>query len=150
VSEHNNPELCSVYRKVRMAFLTRNFTGNRVQRTGRWLSERAFLGEGIPRQGCTLRAFGDFYANRGSVGSGDPRWTQHGILREHFVVHLGDEIILAVSVAAPDLSELYGINRHEHFPNEHLQSTEVARGRQFLPWLLSDIRALAIGICPLL
>src|SRR5215831_17781965 len=94
--EHNNSKLFSVYRKVKTAFVTRSFTGTWVASTGRRRSERAFLGEGISRQGCPLRAFGDFYPNRGGVGSGDPRRTQHGILREHFVVHLGDEIILAV------------------------------------------------------
>src|SRR5215831_11627362 len=126
------------------AFITRSFTGTRVASTGRRRSERAFLGEGISRQGCTLRAFGDFYPNRGGVGSGDPRRTQHGILREHFVVHLGDEIILAVSIAAPHLPELYGIDRHENFLDEYLQTTEVGRGRQFLPWLLWDMPRIGV------
>ena len=78
--------------------------------------ERAFLGEGIAGQGCALGSFDDLDADRGRLGSGDARGTQHGVLREHFVVNLGHEIILTVGVAAPDLPELDRVHGHNRFP----------------------------------
>jgi hypothetical protein len=38
---------------------------------------------------------------------------QHGILRENFAVHLGDQMILASCVMAPDLSEFDALNGHK-------------------------------------
>src|SRR5215472_15090697 len=76
-------------------------TDNRQRR-----SERAFLGKRVSREGCALRAFGDFHPHRRSFGRTDARRTQHGVLRKNLVIDLGDQIILPVGIAAPDLSEL--------------------------------------------
>src|SRR6202023_2730591 len=75
--------------------------------------ERAFLGKRVPRQPRPLSALSHFDPHGRRIGRGDARWPQHGILTEHFAVDLGDEVILAVAVAAPHLPELDGVNRHD-------------------------------------
>src|ERR1700735_938486 len=77
--------------------------------------EGAFLGEGVTRQGGALRRLGDLYADRGSVGRANSSRSQHGVLRENFVVDFSDEVVLAIGIAAPNLSELNGIDRHRIF-----------------------------------
>ena len=62
-----------------------------------------------------MRTFGDFYAHRGRIGSGDSRRPQHGILRENLAVNLGDKIVLPIRFAAPHLPELDGIHGHADF-----------------------------------
>jgi hypothetical protein len=71
--------------------------------------ERSILGERVSRQAPALRALRHFDSHCGSVGGGNSRRPQHGELRKHFVVHLGDQIILAIGVAAPYLPELYEV-----------------------------------------
>jgi hypothetical protein len=58
------------------------------------------------------RALGHLDAHGWGIRRGNPRRPKHGILRKYFAVHLGDQIVLAVGVAAPDLPELDGIYRH--------------------------------------
>ena len=77
--------------------------------------ERSVLGKRISRQSPALRALGDFDADCGSVGRGDASWTQHGKLRKDFVVDLGNQIILPIRVAAPNLPELDEMRRHNIF-----------------------------------
>src|SRR5271157_2172217 len=79
---------------------------------GPWPLKRPFLGKGVAGQGCALRTLGDFHPHRGRVGSGDARRTEHGKLAEDFVVDLGDQVILTIGFAAPDLPELDGIYSH--------------------------------------
>ena len=59
-----------------------------------------------------MRTLHHFEAHRRSVGSRNPRWPQHGILRENFAVHFRDQIVLAIGVIAPYLPELNRIYRH--------------------------------------
>jgi hypothetical protein len=68
--------------------------------------KRAFLRKGVSRQRRALRTFGDFYTDCGRFGSGDACWTQHGVLAKDFGVDLGDQVVLAIGVTAPNLSEL--------------------------------------------
>jgi len=77
--------------------------------------ERAFLGEGVTRQGSAQRPLADLYADRGRIGRANSSRSQHGVLRENFVVDFGDQVVLAIGIAAPDLSELNGIDRHRIF-----------------------------------
>src|SRR6266567_5936012 len=77
--------------------------------------ERAFLGERVAGQGCALGTLGNFHSNRRRVGRCDPSGPQHRELRKYFVVHLGDQVVLAVGFAAPHLPELNGIDRHGFF-----------------------------------
>src|ERR1019366_7293395 len=79
--------------------------------------ERAFLREGVSGQGRALRALRYFYADRGGIGGGDSSGAQHGELRKDFVVDLGDQVILTIGFAAPDLAELNGIDCHRTFPD---------------------------------
>jgi len=62
-----------------------------------------------------LRSLDDLHAHGGGIGSGDSGGAEHGKLAEDFVVNLGDQVILAISVTAPDLSELDGIDGHGSF-----------------------------------
>src|SRR5580693_4076358 len=68
--------------------------------------ERSVLRESVAGQPRALRALGHFDAHGRCIWRSDTRRPQHGILTEHFVVNLGDQIVLAISVAAPDLPEL--------------------------------------------
>lgn len=79
------------------------------------LLERSFLSKGIPGKRGALRALGDLYAHRRRFGSGDAGRSEHGVLGEDFVVDLGDEVILPVGFAPPDLPELDGIHGHDFF-----------------------------------
>jgi hypothetical protein len=74
--------------------------------------ERPFLREGIAGQRGSLRSLRDLYAHRGRIGRGDACRAEHGVLRENFVVDLGHEIVLTISVTSPYLPELDGIYRH--------------------------------------
>src|ERR1019366_7099518 len=96
--------------------------------------ERAFLREGVSGQGRALRALRYFYADRGGIGGGDSSGAQHGELRKDFVVDLGDQVILTIGFAAPDLAELNGIDCHRTFPDSRwvcFQTTGVRETRQF-------------------
>jgi hypothetical protein len=78
--------------------------------------ERPVLGESVTRERRALRSLGYLDAHGWCIGSGNARRSQHGILRKYFVVDLGNQVILAIGVAAPDLPELDGTNRHDSFP----------------------------------
>src|SRR5579862_8128979 len=91
-------------------------TGHWSLTTSRAL-ERTFLSKRVARKRGALRALGDLDAHGGRVRGGDAGWPQHGVLGEDFVVNLGDEIILPVGFAAPDLPELDGIDGHVFFLN---------------------------------
>jgi hypothetical protein len=55
---------------------------------------------------------GDFHLDGGRVGCSHFRRTEGGVLAEDFVVDLGDEVVLAGCILAPDLSELNGFHGH--------------------------------------
>jgi len=74
--------------------------------------ERAFLGKRVSRKRGSVGGLRDFDANCGSVRSSHQSGAQYGELREDFAVELGNEVILAVVVVAPDLSELDGLYCH--------------------------------------
>jgi len=76
------------------------------------LLERAFLGKCVAGQSCAFGRLRYFHARRLGVGSGQTRWTQQRKLREYFAVQLCHEIILAVRIVTPDLSELNRLYRH--------------------------------------
>src|SRR5580658_3806781 len=77
--------------------------------------ERAFLGKGVARQAGALWALAHLHSNRGNIRSSNSSGSQDGELRKHFVVDLGDQVILAVGFAAPHLSELNGADCHGIF-----------------------------------
>ncbi len=90
--------------------------------TGDWqpaagFLERAFLREGVTRQGRPLWALADLDPHRWNIGRGDSSRPQYSELRKHFVVNLSDQIILAVGFAAPHLPELDGIDCHGILPD---------------------------------
>ena len=67
--------------------------------------------KGVTGKSGALGGLGNFYANCGRIRSGEACGTQHRELVEDLVIELGDEIILAIGFAAPDLPEfdsLYG------------------------------------------
>ena len=68
--------------------------------------ERPFLRKAEAGQGHAFGRLGDFYFHHRRIRRRDFGGPQHRILREHFAVHLGDEMILAGCVLTPDLSEL--------------------------------------------
>jgi len=114
--------------------------------------ERTFLGKGIARQRRALRTFRHLDADGWSVRSGDPRRTQHGILREHFAVHLGDQIIQAIGVVAPDLPKLDGTYGHKNFFEEN-GSTPDYRGKSgesIIPvvTVVTEVSAKMLPLCP--
>src|ERR1022692_468848 len=78
--------------------------------------ERAILGKGVAGERCTFGAFDHLDAYCRRVRGGDACRAQHRVLAEHFVVDLGDQIVLAIGVAAPDLPELDGTYGHDSFP----------------------------------
>ena len=59
------------------------------------------------------RRFRDLHLHDGRVGRGDLGGPQYRVLREHFAVHLGDKVILAGCVLAPDLSEFDALHCHK-------------------------------------
>ena len=79
-------------------------------------SECPFLGEAEAGQGYALRGFCYLHFHHRRVGRGDLGGTEHGVLRENFAVNLGDKMILAGCVLAPDLSELNVLYGHKFFP----------------------------------
>ena len=83
----------------------------RITRVAREL-ERAFLGKCVSRKRSSVGGLRDFDANRGSIRSGQQSRAQYGELRKYFAVEFGNEVILAVFVVAPDLSELDGFHCH--------------------------------------
>jgi hypothetical protein len=89
-------------------------------------SERPFLGEAEAGQGYAIRRFDDLYLHDRRVGRGDLGGPQYRVLRENFAVYLGDEVILAGCVLAPDLSEFDALHGHKFF--RHF--SEYSPGRQ--------------------
>lgn len=69
--------------------------------------EGAVLSEGVSRQCRTGGGFGDFDTHGVGIGSALLGGAQNCILAEDFAVNLGDEIVLAVHIATPNLAELY-------------------------------------------
>ena len=57
-----------------------------------------------------------FTFTTGASGRSDFGGPKHRILREHFAIYLGDEMILARCILAPDLSELNALYGHRFFP----------------------------------
>jgi len=90
--------------------------------------EGAFLGKRVAGQGGALRTLGDFHADRGGIGSGDSCGAQHGVLRKYFVVNLGDQVILAVGLAAPHLPELYRVHCHGIIPDSCWSTSRLPGG----------------------
>ena len=78
-------------------------------------SECPFLREAEARQRNAIRRFGDLHLHDGRVGRGDLGGPQYRVLREYFAVHLGDKVILAGCVLAPDLSEFDALHCHKFF-----------------------------------
>src|SRR5579862_2883146 len=79
----------------------------------RWRdSECAFLGKSVSGQRGATGVFGHFHPDGWHIWRGQTRRPQHRILSEHFAVHLGDKIILAIRIVPPDLPELNGLHRH--------------------------------------
>ena len=75
--------------------------------------ERPFLREGIAGQRGSLRILSRPLMRSGwSIGRGDACRAEHSVLRENFVIDLGHEIVLTISVTSPYLPELDGIYRH--------------------------------------
>jgi len=65
--------------------------------------EGAFLREGVAREGEALGAFDRFHADGGDVGRVGFGEAQDCDLAEHFVVNLGDQIVLAAGRPAARL-----------------------------------------------
>ena len=78
-------------------------------------SERPFLREAEAGQGYAIRRFRDLHLHDGRVGRGDLGGPQHRVLRENFAVYLGDKVILASYILAPDLSEFDALHGHKFF-----------------------------------
>jgi hypothetical protein len=78
-------------------------------------SERPFLGEAEAGQGYAIRRFGDLHLHDRRVRRGHFGWPQYRVLRENFAVYLGDKMILAGYILAPDLSEFDALHGHEFF-----------------------------------
>ena len=80
------------------------------------VSERPFLREAEAGQGYAFRRSGDLHFHNRRAGRGDLGGPQYRVLREHFAVYLGDKVILAGCVLAPDLSEFDALHGHNFFP----------------------------------
>src|ERR1019366_7007823 len=78
-------------------------------------SEHPFLREVEAGQRYTLLRLGDLRLCDGRIGRGDLGGPQHRVLRENFAVHLGDKVILAGCILAPDLSEFDALHCHKFF-----------------------------------
>ncbi len=74
--------------------------------------ERAVLSKSVAGKRRALWGLGHFDAHRRCIRRGDSRRPEHRILTEHLVVDLGDQIVLSIGVAAPDLPELNGTYGH--------------------------------------
>ena len=79
-------------------------------------SEGPFLREAEAGQGYAIRRFGDLHFHDGRVGRGDFGGPQYRVLRENFAVYLGDKVILAGYILAPDLSEFDALHSHKFYP----------------------------------
>jgi hypothetical protein len=79
-------------------------------------SECPFLSKAEAGQGYAIGRFCDLHLHYGSVGSGDLSGPQHRVLREYFAVYLGDKVILAGCVLAPDLPEFDALHGHWFCP----------------------------------
>ena len=73
--------------------------------------ERTLLRKGISRQRGAVGVLRYLYPQGLSIRRCHPCGTQHRVLGKHFVINLGDQIVLAVLVAAPNLAELNRLNR---------------------------------------
>ena len=91
--------------------MQRQLNQKRITRVAREL-ERAFLGKRVARKRSSVSRLRDLDANCGSIRSSQQSGAEHGELREDFAVDLGNEVVLAVLVVAPDLSELDRLYRH--------------------------------------
>src|SRR3984885_4928409 len=111
--------------------------------------ERTVLGKGVAGQSRALKSFGNFDADCGRVRRGDPSRPQHGVLREYFAVHLGDQIILAIGIAAPHLPELNRIYGHHRFSEENGLSPDyrVISSESIIP-LVTEVSAKILPSCP--
>jgi hypothetical protein len=70
-------------------------------------------------------------------------------LREHFAVDLGDEIILAIGIAAPDLPELDRIHGHVASLNRvRLASDYRGRWCASIPRVVTEVSAKMLPSCP--
>src|SRR5689334_21091266 len=74
--------------------------------------ERAFLGEGEPRQTHASVVFGDLHAYGRRIRRGHLSRTKNCELGENFVVKLRYQIVLSVFVFTPNLPKLDGFHRH--------------------------------------
>ena len=93
-------------------------------------SERPFLGETEARQGKSIRRLGDLHLHSGRVRRGDLGRPQYRVLRENFAIYLGDEVILAGCILAPDLSEFDALHGHKFFPSSQTTFSEYSPSRQ--------------------
>jgi hypothetical protein len=108
--------------------------------------ERAFLGKRVAGDCGSLGTLDDLYSHGRRLRSGNSCWTQHDILGEYFGIDLGDQVILAVGFAAPNLPELDGIYRHEFCLQEQgecLKSIGRRGGSQFPARLPMDTDCVA-------
>ena len=71
-----------------------------------------FLREAETRQGYAVGRFRDLHFHHRRIRRGDFGGAEHCVLREHFAVDLGDEMILAGCILTPDLSELNAFHGH--------------------------------------
>src|SRR5579872_5351088 len=89
--------------------------------------KRAVLGKCEAGQCRTCGSFGNFHPDRWRIGSIHLCRAKHRILSKHFVVELGNQIILAIFVFAPDLPKLDGLNCHAEFlQNPRIEVTVVS------------------------
>src|ERR1700733_13532846 len=72
----------------------------------------AFLSKTEARQRHSIGRLGDFDFHAGNIWRIHPSLAQHGILCKHFGVHLGDEVVLAAFILAPDLPEFDVLDGH--------------------------------------
>src|SRR5215472_17761167 len=115
--------------------------------------ERALLREGESGQGHSVGRFGHLHLDGGCVGRCDLGGTQGCVLREDFVVDLGDEEVLASRVLTPDLSELNGFHGHWFVLGFLLQSNGRRGRRQWNgtsslvvgPWSLGLYKISSMG-----
>src|SRR5579872_2362422 len=89
--------------------------------------KRAVLCKCEAGQCRTCGSFGNFHPDRWRIGSIHLCRAKHRILSKHFVVELGNQIILAIFVFAPDLPKLDGLNCHAEFlQNPRIEVTVVS------------------------
>src|ERR1700691_9591 len=71
-----------------------------------------FLRKTEARKRHAIGRLGDFDLHARNIWRVHPCETQHRVLRKHFGVHLGDEIVLTAFVLAPDLPEFDVLDGH--------------------------------------